>query len=76
MIVTGSPTPPYLSAYLRVCEQHARRALGEEGYESAFEDGIEMSRDDAVAYTARLGTEIVPRSGSLSTSGQRKGWAP
>ena len=58
----GAPTAttPYLDDDHKDCERQARGALGEAAFESAFEDGIGMSSDDAVAYVVRQTPAIQP----------------
>jgi DNA-binding NarL/FixJ family response regulator len=58
-------TPPYLDAYRKACERQARDALGEEAFEVAFEDGLGMSLDDAVAYALKQRPETAPSSAAL-----------
>jgi predicted ATPase/DNA-binding NarL/FixJ family response regulator len=57
---TMSPDPPSLAGYHEECERQTRSALGEEAFEAAFEDGMAMSQDDAVAYALKPSLEIVP----------------
>ena len=58
-IGTPTATPPYLVGYHEDCERKARDALGEDAFESAFEDGTRMSLHEAVAYATTLSTEMV-----------------
>jgi non-specific serine/threonine protein kinase len=53
-------TPPYLDTYRKACERQARSGLGEEAFELAFEDGLGMSLDDAVAYALKPSAETSP----------------
>ena len=55
-----SATPPFLDAERRACERQARSGLGEEAFELAFEDGLGMSLDDAVAYALKQSAETSP----------------
>ena len=41
---------PTMEAQHAGCEQHTRRLLGDDGYDSAFSHGRELPLDDAVAY--------------------------
>lgn len=60
-----SATPPFLDADRKACERQARSGLGEEAFELAFEDGLGMSLDDAVAYSLEQKPQPQTLPGSL-----------
>jgi predicted ATPase/DNA-binding CsgD family transcriptional regulator len=59
--IGGDPAQPQGAARPGPAERHARRALGDQGYERAHRRGGALSRDDALAYA--LGTLRRPATG-------------
>jgi len=50
-------TPPFCDAYVQDCERRTRAALGEAAFESAFDAGIAMQPDGAIAYALQQPAE-------------------
>jgi DNA-binding NarL/FixJ family response regulator len=59
---TPAAMPRYLAVYHQDSKRQARAALGDEAFDSAFEQGLEMRRDDGLAYALESAAEIVPPS--------------
>jgi non-specific serine/threonine protein kinase len=70
---TSKATAPFIDRDSEECEQQARSGLGDEAFESAFEDGMAMRPDDAFAFALSEPPTAAPSS-AVPVDPQR--WLP
>jgi non-specific serine/threonine protein kinase len=68
--VMGTPTIPYpgLAAHHEQCKQQTRHALGEQAFATAYQHGIGLALDDALAYALKEKPHAEPPPTSTETT--------
>jgi non-specific serine/threonine protein kinase len=61
-------TYPDLAAYHEQCERQTRHALGEQAFQTAYQHGMGLALDDAIAYALKEKPQAEPPPASTETT--------